>query len=47
MLRSGDQQLLRLLARKGGFDRFLKAATYDIRVVKANGKETFYRPLCR
>jgi uncharacterized protein DUF4157 len=44
MLKSGDQKLLRVLARDGGkFERLLKSAAYEIRVVDANGKETLYR----
>ncbi|MBG0738445.1 DUF4157 domain-containing protein [Paeniglutamicibacter antarcticus] len=43
MLTSGNQQILRLLARSGGrFERFLKSAQYEIKIVDAAGKETFY-----
>jgi hypothetical protein len=43
MLTSGNQQILRLLARSGGrFERFLKSAQYEIKVVDAAGKETLY-----
>jgi hypothetical protein len=44
MLTSGDQRLLRLLARdQGKFERLLKSAVYDIRVVDAHGVSTYYR----
>ncbi|MEU5952106.1 DUF4157 domain-containing protein [Streptomyces sp. NPDC047525] len=44
MLTSGDQKLLRVLARHGGkFERVLKSAAYEIRVVDKNGQETLYR----
>jgi len=44
MLTKGDQKLIRLLARsEGKFERLLKSANYDIRVVDRNGVETLYQ----
>jgi hypothetical protein len=44
MLTSGDKKLIQLLARDGGrFERLLKSASYDIRVVDPNGAETLYQ----
>jgi hypothetical protein len=44
MLKSGDQKLIQLLARDGGrFERLLKSARYDIRVVYKNGTEELYQ----
>ena len=44
MLASGDQKLIRLLARsQGRFERLLKSASYDIRVIHNQGVETLYQ----
>jgi hypothetical protein len=44
MLTKGDQKLIQLLARsEGKFERLLKSANYDIRVVDKNGVETLYQ----
>ncbi len=44
MLTSGDQKLMQLLARdQGRFERLLKSARYDIRIVDKQGKETLYQ----